>query len=242
MSQTDNTFDPIIQPASDTAVLPVHLDLECGNLGDHQKVVGIDSVSIFGFADTMPGEPLYDSAFNVCKALAETGYIVVDGGGPGVMQAATMGAKAGGGKSIGVTFYPKEMTKFEGKAFENVVDEEIVTKNYVERTIRLLERGHVYVVFNGGTGTISEFGMAWGLARLYFGHHKPLILYGDFWDEIIAAFYKNMNLRSEDLQVFKIANSPHDVLKAVYEFGNEMKSGLHKHLDINNDGEGAFTL
>ena len=36
------------------------------------------------------------------------------------------------------------------------------------------------MVFNGGTGTISEFGMAWGLARLYFGNHKPMVLFGRF--------------------------------------------------------------
>jgi len=52
--------------------------------------------------------------------------------------------------------------------------------NYVERTLKLLELGEIYVIFNGGTGTISEFGMAWGLARLYFGNHKPMVLFGQF--------------------------------------------------------------
>lgn len=217
-------------------------EFQCNNIGDHQRVIGIDRIAAFGFANTLPGEELYQNAFEVAKVLAETGYIVVNGGGPGVMQAATLGAKAGGGKAVGVTFYPKDMTKFEGKDNNNTVDEEVVTKNYVERTIRLLERGQVYIVFNGGTGTISEFGMAWGLARLYFGHHKPLILYGNFWHEIIDAFKKNMNLRPEDLKVFKIVNNPHDVLTAINEFGNEMKTGFHQHLDITNDGENAFTL
>lgn len=215
---------------------------DCNNIGDHQKVLGINRVAFFGFANTLPGEPLYEDTFKVAKALAETGYMVVNGGGPGVMQAATLGAKAGGGHTIGVTFYPKEMTKFEGKNFENMVDEEVVTKNYVERTIRLLERGQIYIIFNGGTGTISEFGMAWGLARLYFGHHKPLILYGDFWHEIIEVFRKNMKLRPEDLKVFKIVNNPHDVLSAINDFSNEIKMGLHKHLNIDSNGENSFTL
>jgi hypothetical protein len=64
--------------------------------------------------------------------------------------------------------------------------------------------------------------MAWGLARLYFGHHKPLILYGDFWQEIIDAFKKNMLLRPEELKVFKIVNSPKQVLEAIEQFKQEL--------------------
>ena len=79
----------------------------------------------------------------------------------------------------------------------------------------------------GGTGTISEFGMAWGLARLYFGHHKPLILYGDFWKNIIQAFKENMLLRPEELRVFKIVNNPDGVLNAIKEFEVELERGEH---------------
>lgn len=217
-------------------------DFECSQPQDHKKSEIISRVAIFGFADAPQESELYKDAYEVAKALAETGYIVVDGGGPGVMRAATEGAKAGRGKVIGVTFYPKQMSGFEGKDPKNEVDEEVITQNYVERTLRLLERGQVYVIFNGGTGTISEFGMAWGLARLYFGHHKPLILYGSFWQEIIEAFKKHMNLRGDDLLVFKIANSPHEVLMAITEFDKEIKEGKHSHLDVTDGEERAFTL
>jgi len=217
-------------------------DFACSNPADHQKSEIIDRVAIFGFADAPENSELYKDAFETAKALAEAGYLTVNGGGPGVMRAATEGAHAGGGKVTGVTFYPKEMIRYEGKDPLNKVDEEIVTQNYVERTIRLLERGQVYVIFNGGTGTISEFGMAWGLARLYFGHHKPMILYGDFWHEIVEAFKKNMHLREGDLTVFKIANSCHKVLQAITEFGTEIKEGKHVHLRVDSEGEGAFTI
>lgn len=208
-----------------------------------KKPESIDRVAIFGFADAKENEHLYIEVVSVAKLLAENGYVVVDGGGPGVMRAASTGAKKGGGKVIGVTFYPRDAMDFEGKDPLNVVDEEIITHNYVERTLRLMERGQVYVIFNGGTGTISEFGMAWGLARLYFGHHKPLILYGDFWHDIIAVFKKNMKIRSEELRVFKIVNDPQAVLEAITEFGKEIKAGIHPHIKVGNeDGEGAFTL
>ena len=105
----------------------------------------------------------------------------------------------------------------------------IVVENYLERTLKLLELGHIFVIFNGGTGTISEFGMAWGLARLYFGHHKPLILYGDFWQEIIFAFTKGMYIRSEERNVFKIVNKPQSALDAILEFEKKMTSADHEH-------------
>ena len=87
-----------------------------------------------------------------------------------------------------------------------------MTKTYVERTLKIMDIGDVYVVFNGGTGTISEFGMAWGLARLHFGHHKPLILFGHFWHDIIEVFGRNMRLRPEELKVYHIVTTPQEVL------------------------------
>lgn len=181
----------------------------------------IKQVAIFGYADAPDTEKLYQYVINVSKALAETGYVVVDGGGPGVMRAATIGAKQAGGKVIGITFYPQDAMNYEGRDPKNLFDKEIRCANYVERTLTLMEQGQAYVIFNGGTGTISEFGMAWGLARLYFGHHKPLILYGKFWENIMDAFKKNMLLRPEELQVYKIVNSPQEVLAAIKGFEEE---------------------
>jgi predicted Rossmann-fold nucleotide-binding protein len=145
------------------------------------------------------------------------------------MLAATLGARAGGGKVTGVTLYPKDMKNFEGKAKDNILDEEIKTTSYVERTLTLMREGQVYVVFNGGTGTVSEFAMAWGLARLYFGHHKPLILYGKFWKKIIKAFQDNMHMRKEEGKVFKIVDSPEEVLEAIKQFEDEIARGEHDH-------------
>jgi predicted Rossmann-fold nucleotide-binding protein len=82
--------------------------------------------------------------------------------------------------------------------------------------------GDAYVTFKGGTGTLSEFGMAWGLARLYFGHHKPFILFGDFWREVLAAFEKNMYIRGEELKVYRIAATPENVLKELQNLDGEI--------------------
>ncbi|RJP45998.1 MAG: hypothetical protein C4584_02420 [Armatimonadetes bacterium] len=195
----------------------------------------IERVGVFGFADAGPEDKVYKDAFKVTQALAEAGYVVVDGGGPGVMQAASLGAKAGGGKVIGVTFYPEDAKHFEGRDPNNPIDEEIKTSTYVERTLTLLKEGQVFIVFNGASGTMSEFGMTWGLARIYFGHHKPLILYGGFWRKIMKALKENLLLRPEEAQVYKIADSPGQVLKAIAEFEEEIEEGRKKDLKVSTE-------
>jgi len=197
----------------------------------------IKQISYFGFADAAPNDPLYKEAFEVAKYMAEKGFVAINGGGPGTMRAVSEGAKAGKGTAVGVTFYPKDITNFEGRDPENPMDMEIKCPNYLERTLKLLELGDVYVFFRGGTGTISEFGMAWGLARLYFGHHKPLILFGDYWNNIIKSFIDNMRIRSEDLKVYKVVNSPEEIIDAIEYFDRV----LTENKVIHND-EKAFQI
>lgn len=203
-----------------------------GNRSGVEKARTVARVAIFGFADAKLGDKVYDEAFKVARTLAEAGYTIVDGGGPGVMEAASKGAKAGGGQVIGVTFYPQDTENFEGRDLNNPIDEEIKTTTYVERTLTLLKEGQVYIVFNGASGTMSEFGMAWGLARIYFGHHKPLILYGNFWRKIMKTLRENLLVRPEETQVYKIATSPQEVLTAIKEFELEIETGRRKDLKV----------
>lgn len=190
----------------------------------------IRQISYFGFADAKPGDPLFQEAFEVSKFLSAKGYVAINGGGPGTMRAVSEGAKEARGTAVGVTFYPKDITNFEGRDKDNPFDIEIKTRNYLERTLKLLEMGDAYVIFKGGTGTISEFGMSWGLARLYFGHHKPLILYGDFWNNIIKAFVDNMRIRPEELEVYRVVTTPEEAYNAiqVFEGALKVKDGANK--------------
>jgi uncharacterized protein (TIGR00730 family) len=191
----------------------------------------IKQIAYFGFADAAPNDPLYKEAFEVSKYLTGKGFVAINGGGPGTMRAVSEGAKEAKGTAIGVTFYPKDISNFEGRDTNNPIDVEIKTKNYLERTLKLLELGDAYVVFRGGTGTISEFAMAWGLGRLYFGHHKPLILYGEYWNNIINTFVDNMRIRPEELKVFRVVNSPEEAYKVLNMFEDLLQKQNHTHKD-----------
>ena len=201
----------------------------------------IKNIAFFGDADISEADETYIAAFDVAEALAKEGYVVVDGGGPGVMEAATSGAKKAGGKTISVTFDPASAPGFEGKYIGNVTDKEVVTTNYIERMFKLMEYSDMFVIFKGGSGTVSEFGTAWVLAKLYAPRHKPFILFGDFWIEIIEAFRKNMNIDAKEMSVFEICKDKEDVLKTIQKF--EMKIATR---DRSKDLEGdeydkAFT-
>ena len=200
----------------------------------------VESVAIFGNADVLPREDLYKQTFDVAKVLAENGYEIVNGGGPGVMEAATNGAESVDGKTLTVTLDPKYAPGFEEKYLGNRADVTVSAENYFERTFGLVAEGDFFVVMNGGTGTLSELGMIWCLARLYKGSHKGFVLYGDFWKEVVDVLMKHMRIRSDALEVFEIVNSPEEVLAAIGRYEEKMKGGNHIHPDAGS--EAAFMV
>lgn len=180
----------------------------------------IHTVTFFGYAQSAETDEEFIAAYESAKLVAQSGRTVVNGGGPGVMYASSKGAKDGGGEVEVVYYEPKHVDQFEGKMDENVklVDRASEESNYLDRTRRLIEIGDAYVVFNGSTGTVSEFAMSWALCSLYFEKHKPLIFYGAFWKNILDAFWKNMKVREDAYKVFKYANSPAEVVQYLEEY------------------------
>jgi uncharacterized protein (TIGR00730 family) len=201
----------------------------------------IKSVAFFGDADISPADETYIAAFDVAEALAKEGYVIVDGGGPGVMEAATSGAEKANGKTISVTFDPVKAPGFEGKYIGNVTDKEVVTTNYIERMFKLMEYGDSFIIFKGGSGTMSEFGTAWVLAKLYYGHHKPFILFGDHWIPIIDAIRDNMNIDAKEYSVFEICRNTEEVLRAIQRFEMKITTRDHSKDNSGDEYDKAFT-
>jgi uncharacterized protein (TIGR00730 family) len=201
----------------------------------------IKNIAFFGDANISETDEIYVQAFDVAEALAIKGFVVVDGGGPGIMEAATSGAVKGGGKTIAVTFDPVGAVGYEGRYIKNVTDTEVVTTNYIERMFKLLEYGDVFIIFKGGSGTVSEFGAAWVLAKLYYGHHKPIILYGHFWAEILDVLRKNLNIDNTEMSVFEICSTKEEVLNAIDRFEKKV-TDRGCILNKNDSIDGAFKV
>lgn len=194
-----------------------------------KKSCQIKYVAVFGSADVDENHPLYQEAFSAARYLAYHDKIVVNGGGPGVMNAATQGAASAGGETVAITFYPKDMPEFEGRFGENKVDLEIKTANYVERMFGLMDAADAFICFQGGTGTLSEWSTAWLLAHLYYGKHKPLILYGSFWIEVMKVITDNFFIGEKESSIYKIVKNKEELIDALNEFENELKERCKEH-------------
>ena len=139
-------------------------------------------IAVFGSSQPRPGSVHYEEARRVGRALAEAGWQVVTGGYRGVMEAASLGAREGGGTTIGVT------TSFfaEKNLMPNpYVDEEILMPSYAGRLLKLVEISDGYVVMSGGSGTLSELFVCWELEKNGSIPAKPLVLFGDQWTRIM---------------------------------------------------------
>lgn len=195
----------------------------------------LKNIAFFGYANTKPEEDLWHTVYEAAKFLAEKGYTIVNGGGPGLMEAATRGAESVNGNTLVVSMAPKYMTAFEGKYLGNVADREIVTYNYIDRIRGLIVESDAFVIFNGGTGTLSELGMVWCLAKLYRGHHKPFVLYGAHWRPVIEALTTHMLIRPEASEVFTIVETNDELSEALHHFELQIGHREHNHGDTGEE-------
>lgn len=181
--------------------------------------MSIKTAGFFGGHAFSENTQEYKDAKETAKHLAKMGLMIVNGGGPGIMKASTEGAHEGGGKVLAVTTYYGGWGRanFEGVDETNKFDKEIIADNYFTRTQKLLEIGDVHIVFRGGEGTISEWGMTWALSRIHEGGNKPIILFGDFWQDIMDVINEKMLIKQGKEALYQIVTKPDqaaDLVKA----------------------------
>jgi uncharacterized protein (TIGR00730 family) len=170
-------------------------------------------VSVFGASSPQEGSLDYQNAYKVGEALAQAGYTVMTGGYGGTMEAASRGAKAGGGVVIGVT-----AALFERQGYRSgpnrFVDEVIRYDTLRERLYHLVERCDGAVVMPGGIGTLSELALMWSLMQVGEIERKPFIVYGEWWDTLLRQFIGDGRyVRERDRSLWRVANSPQEIVE-----------------------------
>lgn len=181
----------------------------------------IKKICFLGGAAWKETDQTYIDAFETAKLLAQNGYEIVNGGGPGVMRASTQGAAAGGGKSLAVTYHPNKIKRhYEGVDPLNKADEEVITLDYFDRTKVILQNTDLHIVFNGSLGTLSEFGMTWISSWIHEPNHKPIVMFGVFWNELITVMQKHMLITNQERAMLKVCDSPQEVLSYVQTLTN----------------------
>jgi uncharacterized protein (TIGR00725 family) len=138
-------------------------------------------VSVFGSGRAREGEPIYEVARELGRALAQAGFAIANGGYGGTMRATAQGAAEASGTVIGVT-----CRAFKNSVANEYVTREVMTGSLEERLHNLIKAADAYVVLPGGTGTLLELASVWELKnKKFFDRAKPIVLLGDFWGPVV---------------------------------------------------------
>jgi uncharacterized protein (TIGR00730 family) len=134
-------------------------------------------VTIFGSARTSPEDPMYKAAEETARLLADAGFGVITGAGPGIMEAANKGAKAAGGSSIGCNIE----LPFEQGA-NPYVDTLVNFRYFFVRKTMFIKYSFAFIIFPGGFGTLDELFEAITLIQTGKIYRFPVILFGThYW-------------------------------------------------------------
>ncbi|NLJ54050.1 MAG: TIGR00730 family Rossman fold protein [Intrasporangiaceae bacterium] len=140
------------------------------------------AVSVFGSARTGPGNPIYEAGVAVGRALVESGYAVITGGGPGAMEAANRGAVEADGLSVGLGI---ELPRESG--LNEFVDLGVNFRYFFVRKTMFLKYAQGFIVLPGGLGTLDELFEALTLVQTGKVTRFPIVLIGSqFWAGLLA--------------------------------------------------------
>jgi len=179
------------------------------------------AVTVFGSARFPQDSRYYTLAREMGRRLAEAGYAVITGGGPGIMEAANRGAKEAGGLSLGCNIALRK----EQKANE-YLDDFFEFDHFFVRKVMLVKYSSAFVVLPGGFGTLDEVFETLTLIQTNTIEHFPVILLGShFWSRMIGFFEESLlaerTIDPEDLQLFHITDSPQEAVDLIVQSDQE---------------------
>ena len=178
------------------------------------------AVSIFGSARTEPGDHYYRLAEQTAHLLAQEGFAVITGGGPGIMEAANRGACEAGGESIGCNI---ELPFEQG--MNAYVKTAINFRYFFVRKTMFVKYAEAFIIFPGGFGTMDELFEALTLIQTGKVRNFPVVLFGkDYWKGLLEWLSSTMardgKIHDSDLDLLFITDSPQeacDVVVSCYE-------------------------
>jgi uncharacterized protein (TIGR00730 family) len=170
------------------------------------------AVTVFGSARIAAGDPEYRQARDCGRALAEAGFAVVTGGGPGTMEAANRGAKDGGGYSVGFNIE----LPHEQKA-NPYLDLSLTFRHFYARKVMLVKAAEGFILFPGGFGTLDELFESLTLIQTDKVREFPVVLIDrGYWAELLKWIadrpLKNGMISPEDVDLLHVTD---DVAEAV---------------------------
>ncbi len=176
------------------------------------------SVSIFGSARTPEDSPYYLKAEQIARLLSDSGFSVVSGGGPGIMEAVNKGAHAGKSTSIGLNIMlPHEQIP------NTYQDISLNFRHFFTRKVMFVKYATAYIVLPGGFGTLDELAEILTLIQTGKSRRIPIILVeSEFWQGLLEWFKHTLvdygTISESDLDLIKVIDDPQQVVDAIFEF------------------------
>jgi uncharacterized protein (TIGR00730 family) len=173
------------------------------------------AVAVFGSARTAPGSEDYQRGRKIGAGLAEAGYAVITGGGPGVMQAANQGAADAGGVSVGLGI---ELPVEQG--LNEYVDMGLEFRYFFVRKTMFVKYAQAFVVLPGGFGTLDELFEAVTLVQTGKITKFPIVLVGaSYWSGLLAWINETLLARGmiggADPSLLHVADDPAEVIQII---------------------------
>ena len=181
------------------------------------------SVSVFGSARTKPGTPYYELGVTVGRTLAEHGYAVITGGGPGIMEAANKGAQEAGGVSVGLNIaLPHE----QGTNPYVDPDHDLAFEFFFARKTMFVKYAQGYVVLPGGFGTMDELFESLTLIQTRKTARFPVVLMGtDYWsgllDWVRGTLLDGGFISPDDPELVSLTDDPQEAVGIIEAFSSE---------------------
>ena len=178
------------------------------------------AVTVFGSARTNPDDPVYVLARSIGRKLAEAGFAVITGGGPGAMEAANRGCQEGGGLSIGCNIeLPHE------QALNPYVDLGIEFRYFFARKTMFVKYADGFVILPGGFGTLDELFEALTLIQTGKVRDFPVVLVGTRYWEGLIRWMRDVQLpagasTAHDVELLKLTDDPDEVCAIVREYAS----------------------
>ena len=174
-------------------------------------------VTIFGSARTHPEDPQYMAAQELARLLAQEGFAIITGAGPGIMEAANRGAKMAGGRSIGCNIE----LPFEQGA-NPYVDTLINFRYFFVRKTMFIKYSNAFVIFPGGFGTLDEAFEALTLIQTGKINQFPVILFGrHYWAGLIRWIQSRVlgekKISPGDMDLMIMTDDPAEAVKVIVD-------------------------
>ena len=163
-------------------------------------------VTVFGSARFKEGHVFYEQARELSGRIAQMGFTIMTGGGPGIMEAANKGAQEVGGKSVGCNIVlPHE------QSHNPYLDRWVNIKYFFVRKTLLIKYSYAFIVMPGGFGTMDEYFEALTLIQTKKVHEFPIIIIGKEFHKDLIVYIETMKnyqtISPKDTDLFLVTDS-----------------------------------